>query len=161
MQGRIVRFRRRTGRFKPTADVNLRVRFSAIMPCAPGIRSFWFPFQNRELRVTALNYKPVHRLAAHDAANLALELLKGCHVFVSSASDRSLPSVSCSLQGPASEVGSKFPLTDSSGGATGTTFGSGSTSERRVLNPSTRRVSGGIIPTPRRTLRSDLDATPP
>ena len=38
--------RRRTRRFKPTADVNLRVRFSAIVTCASGIGSLCFPLQN-------------------------------------------------------------------------------------------------------------------
>jgi len=83
--GSEVRTRRRTRRFKPAADVNLGVRFAAVMTCAGCVRNLRFPLENGELRFTALDHEPVNRVAADCSANLAAELLERRHSFFSLA----------------------------------------------------------------------------
>lgn len=83
IRGLEARKRRGTGSFKPSADVDLRVRFPAIMPGAGGIRCLRVPLQHGELRFTALDHKPVDRIAAHGATNLTAELLKKGHLISS------------------------------------------------------------------------------
>ena len=51
-------------RLQPPADINLRVRFPAIMPRTHRIRRFLGPLEHREPRAAALNHQPFHRALA-------------------------------------------------------------------------------------------------
>jgi len=54
--------------------------FSAEMACAWRIRGFWIPLEDGNLRIAALNHKPMVRAARDPAADFASEFLKSCHV---------------------------------------------------------------------------------
>jgi hypothetical protein len=56
--------------FKPAADVNLRVGFTAIVPRVRRVGSFFRPFEDRQLRIAAVDDNPPHRIVALDTANL-------------------------------------------------------------------------------------------
>src|SRR5262249_6283405 len=64
---------------KPAADVNLRMCFAAVVPCPVGTGCLGVPFENRELRISALNHKPVNRIAGYQSANFTPEFLNRCH----------------------------------------------------------------------------------
>jgi hypothetical protein len=51
------------------------MRFSAEMTGAGGIGGIGVPFKNRELRIAALNYKPVNRIAGYCPADLTFVFL--------------------------------------------------------------------------------------
>jgi hypothetical protein len=57
-------------RLKPAADVHLRVRFAAVVPRVGRVGGFLRPFENRQLRVVAMDHDPAHRIVALLAANL-------------------------------------------------------------------------------------------
>ena len=78
---REVWFRRRTYRVKPSANVHLSVGLPAVVPCSGRICGFRVPFENRELRIAALNHKPVNRIAGYCPADFTSEFLKRCHKF--------------------------------------------------------------------------------
>lgn len=74
-----VRFRRRTNRFEPSADVNLRMGLAAEVARTGSICGIHVPSENRELRIVALDHKPVNGAGAAPAADFASEFLKRCH----------------------------------------------------------------------------------
>ena len=76
---REVWFRRRTNRVKPSANVHLSVGFPAEVPCSGRICGLRVPFENSELRIAALNHKPVNRIVGHRSADFTSEFLKRCH----------------------------------------------------------------------------------
>src|SRR6266481_871985 len=76
---REVWFRRRTYRVKPSANVHLSVGFPAVVPCAGCICGLRVPFENSELRIAALNHKPVNRIAGYRSTDFTSEFLKRCH----------------------------------------------------------------------------------
>ena len=53
--------------------------FAAVVPCPGRICGLRVPFENRELRIAALNHKPVNRIAGYYAADFTSEFLKRCH----------------------------------------------------------------------------------
>ena len=71
-----VRFRRPTYRIEPSADVDLGMRFPAEVPRAGRVRGFQVPPENSELRITALNHKPMGGVAVHRSTNFTFEFLK-------------------------------------------------------------------------------------
>src|SRR5260221_12190527 len=74
-----VRFRRRTHRVKPSADVDLSVGFPAVVARAGRIGRLRVPFEHRELRIAALNHKPVNWRAGDCSADFTSEFLKRGH----------------------------------------------------------------------------------
>ena len=74
-----VRLRRRTCRLKPSADVNLGMGFSAIVPCPSRIGRFGVPFDNSEVRASALNHEPVSGICGYYSANFTTEFAYRCH----------------------------------------------------------------------------------
>lgn len=78
-RSRKVRLRRRANCFKPSANVDLGMGFSAEVASSRGIRSFRLPLENTELGITALNHKPVVRAISDPSADFASEFLKRCH----------------------------------------------------------------------------------
>jgi hypothetical protein len=79
---REVWFRRRTYRVKPSANVHLSVGFPAEVPCSGRICGLRIPFENSELRLAALNHKPVNRIAGYRSADFTSEFLKRGHKFL-------------------------------------------------------------------------------
>jgi hypothetical protein len=73
--------RRNAHRFEPSADVNLRVCFSAEMAGGRTTRSIQIPFDDRELLVSALDHKPMAGILTDNPANLALKFLQTRHAF--------------------------------------------------------------------------------
>ena len=53
--------------------------FAAVVPCPAGAGCLGVPFENRELRISALNHKPVNRIAGYQSANFTPEFLNRCH----------------------------------------------------------------------------------
>jgi hypothetical protein len=49
------------------------------VPCAGCICGLRVPFENGELRIAALNHKPVNRIAGYCSADFTSEFLKRCH----------------------------------------------------------------------------------
>ena len=78
----IIRFRRGTHRVEPATDVHLGVAFSAEVACFSRTGSLSVPSKNRELRISALNHKPVNGIAGHRPADLTSEFLQRCHKFL-------------------------------------------------------------------------------
>lgn len=74
-----VRLWRRTYRFKPAANVDLGMGFSAEMAGTGCIRCFRIPLQNTQVGIIALNNEPMNRGICDPAADFASELLKSCH----------------------------------------------------------------------------------
>jgi hypothetical protein len=97
---REVWFRRRTYRVKPSANVHLSVGFPAEVPCSGRICGFRVPFENSELRIAALNHKPVNRIAGYRSADFTSEFLKGCHKFLIVSESAGQHGKSCSLAIP-------------------------------------------------------------
>jgi len=58
------------------------VGFPAEVPRSGGICGLRIPFENREIRIAALNHKPVNRIAGYCPANLTSKFLKRCHKFL-------------------------------------------------------------------------------
>jgi hypothetical protein len=83
-----VRLRRRTYGFKPSADVNLSMCLSAVMPCPSRIGRLGAPFDNSEIRVSALNHEPMNGIGGYYSTNLTTEFAYGGHGFYCKASDR-------------------------------------------------------------------------
>src|SRR5262249_12432668 len=71
-----------TNGVKPSADVHLRVGFSAEMACSGGIRGLRVPFVHRELRIAALDDEPMNGIAGYRSADFTSEFLQGCHLRV-------------------------------------------------------------------------------
>ena len=55
---------------KPPADIHLRVRFAAVVPGMRFVRRFLRPFEDRQLRITAVDRDPSDRPLALLPANL-------------------------------------------------------------------------------------------
>ena len=53
--------------------------FPAEVPCSGRIGGLRVPFENGELRIAALNHKPVNRITGYRAADFTSEFLKRCH----------------------------------------------------------------------------------
>jgi hypothetical protein len=58
-------------RFKPSADVNLRERLAAVVARVGSAGCFLRPFENRKLRIAAMNHDPLHWIVALNPAYLA------------------------------------------------------------------------------------------
>jgi hypothetical protein len=67
--------------FKPAADIHLGVGFTTEMPGGWAHGGGQIPLDDRELLISALNYKPMNRILTHAPANLALEFLQTRHAF--------------------------------------------------------------------------------
>ena len=70
---------RRAQRFKPSADVDLSMPFSAEMPCPGGVCGFRVPLDNRQVHIAALNDEPMARILRNRSTNFAAVLPDGCH----------------------------------------------------------------------------------
>jgi hypothetical protein len=57
-------------RLKPATDVNLRVRLAAVVPRMRRLGSLPGPFENRQLRIAAVDHDPAHRMVTFFSANL-------------------------------------------------------------------------------------------
>ena len=57
-------------RLEPAADVHLGVSFATIVPCMGLIGRFLRPFEDRQLRVAAMNHDPLDRPVRLFVANL-------------------------------------------------------------------------------------------
>jgi hypothetical protein len=57
------------------------VGFAAEMPGRWAIRSSEIPLDDRQLLISALDYKPMNRSVSHDPTDLALEFLQTQHAF--------------------------------------------------------------------------------
>jgi hypothetical protein len=75
------RFGRHANGFKPTADIDLRVRFSTEMPGRGAASGRQIPLNDCKLLISALDHKPVDRIVTHDPANFALEFFQTGHAF--------------------------------------------------------------------------------
>jgi len=71
--------RRRTNRFKPAADIDLRMGFSAEVASSTCIRLIESPLEHAELGITALDHEPVIWVISDTATNFASVLLKSGH----------------------------------------------------------------------------------
>lgn len=67
--------------FKPSADIYLSVAFTTEMPSGWACGSGQLPLDDCELRIAALDHKPMDRILIHDAANLASKFLQTRHAF--------------------------------------------------------------------------------
>jgi len=67
--------------FKPAADVDLGVGFSAEMTSGGACCGGRIPFDHRELLVSTLDNKPVDRILIDNPANLTLEFFQTRHAF--------------------------------------------------------------------------------
>src|SRR3989442_12410558 len=65
-----------------TRYVRLGVGFPAVVPCSGRICGLRVPFENSELRIAALNHKPVNRIAGYCPADFTSEFLERRHKFV-------------------------------------------------------------------------------
>jgi hypothetical protein len=76
-----VRFRRRTYGFEPSADVNLGMGLSAVVPGPSRIGRLGAPFHNSEVRVSAFNHEPVNGIGGYYSADFTTEFAYRCHGF--------------------------------------------------------------------------------
>jgi hypothetical protein len=67
---------------KPSADVDLSVSLAAEVPRPIGVGSLCVPFKNRELGISALNYKPMNRIASLYPTDFTSEFLQSSHRFL-------------------------------------------------------------------------------
>jgi hypothetical protein len=59
-----------TDRFKPPADINLRMGFAAIVPCVGRVGSLSRPLEDAQRLIAAVDNHPFHRIIALFSADL-------------------------------------------------------------------------------------------
>ena|SRR5215469_17418653 len=62
--------------FEPATDVHLRMGLAAIVTCAMGFRGVCVPPQDGQLRITALNHKPVSGMVSDGSADFTPEFFQ-------------------------------------------------------------------------------------